>query len=406
MVAPTSSTITSIATPTSTPIERAIGGFARWTQWTPRLLGIIVGILILGLGNAAMALQRGDQGPEVSELQTRMMNAGCYDGPVTGTFGELTEAGVMACQAQLGLTVDGVAGSETLARLRGTRSIEAKPPFQGYANPTTYANPNQSVDSREDIIQNGSEGATVSNIQTQLKRLGFYAGSIDGVYGNQTETAVRQFQKVVQLPVDGKVGTQEIAALESYQPPTVAPIAPPTLSQIPLSQSQLALGDDHPDVGQLQDRLRSAGFFQGNSTQYYGSITRQSVIDFQRNRGLNVTGIADPTTLESLGLQPNYTARAPEQIWNQTPMTSSASRTSVQSLQASPARPNSRYIVVIPKENELTLSQVRRVVRSAQAYPSRKGDYIAAGTYTKRTAAEKRSNYLRSIGFDARVDYQ
>jgi peptidoglycan hydrolase-like protein with peptidoglycan-binding domain len=406
MVAPTSSTITSSATPTSTPIERAIGGFDRWTQWTPRLLGIIVGILILGLGNAAMALQRGDQGPEVSELQTRMMNAGCYNGPVTGTFGGLTEAGVMACQSQLGLTVDGIAGSETLARLQGTRSIEAKP-FQGFANPTSYANPNQSVESREDIIQKGSEGATVSNIQTQLKRLGFYAGSIDGVYGNQTEAAVRQFQQVVQLPVDGKVGTQEIAALESYQPPTVTSSAPtPMLSQIPLSQSQLALGDDHPDVGQLQDRLRSAGFFQGNSTQYYGSITRQSVIDFQRSRGLNVTGIADATTLESLGLQPNYNARAPQQIWNQAPMISSGSRTPVQSLQASPASPNSRYIVVIPKENELTLSQVRRVVRSAQVYPSRKGDYIAAGTYTKRAGAEKRSNYLRSIGFDARVDYQ
>ncbi len=405
MVAPTSSAVTL----TASPIDRSssIGRFSYLTQWTPRLVGIIVGILILGLGNAAMALQRGEQGPDVSDLQATMMRAGCYEGPVTGNFGSLTEAGVMACQAKFGLTVDGIAGRETLAALKGQRSVESRP-YNGLANPTPMANPmanpianpNQSVNSREDILQNGSEGATVRQLQTKLKQLNFYTGSIDGVYGNQTEDAVRRFQNTVQLPMDGKVGTQELAALDAYQIP--APIA---AAPIPLSRNQLALYDDHPDVGQLQDKLRAEGHFQGTSTQYYGSITRQAVIDFQRNRGLNVTGIADATTLQALGLQPG-TAVSQSYWKTRDGFTTAQTNTSVQSLQKGPASPNARYIVVIPKQADDTLYQVRRVVRSAQAYQSGKGDYIAAGTYTKRVNAEKRSNYLRSIGFDARVDYQ
>ena len=244
----------------------------------------------------------------------------------------------------------------------------------------------------------------MSRLQTQLKRLNYYTGSVDGVYGNQTEAAVRAFQQAFQLPVDGKVGTQELAALEYRQP--VAAVQTP--ASIALSRSQLSLGETNADVGYLQDALRSAGYFNGNSTQYYGSITRQSVIDFQRSRGLNVTGVADAMTLDSLGLRPGTVAQVPRapQPWNNGGFTTADSRTNVQSLPPRPASPNFRYVVVVPKQSEQTLHNVRRVISGAQSFSSGKGDYIAAGTYSNRTNAEKRSNYLRSAGFDARVDYQ
>ena len=398
MVASTSSpasTSPASTFPASTPIVRSASAFTRLNAWTPRLVGIIVGILILGLGNAAMALQRGDRGAEVSDLQNALTQAGCYNGPVTGVFGELTEAGVITCQKKLGLTADGIAGSRTRAMIQvgGTTAQ----PFQGFANPTQTAN------SREDIIQNGSRGESVSRLQSQLKRLNYYTGSVDGVFGNQTEAAVRSFQQASRLPVDGKVGTQELAALDYGQSAAVQPPAP-----IALRQNQLSLGETSTDVGYLQDGLRSAGYFNGNSTQYYGSITRQAVIDFQRSRGLNVTGVADAMTLESLGLRPGSVAQVPlaPVPWNNGGFTTTDSRTNVQSLPPRPASPNFRYVVVVPKQNEKTLSQVRRIIGGAQSFSSGKGDYIAAGTYTNRTNAEKRSNYLRSAGFDARVDYQ
>ncbi len=61
--------------------------------------------------------------------------------------------------------------------------------------------------------KNGSTGETVKVIQTKLKRWGYFNGSIDGVYGGQTEAAVRSFQQVNGLKADGVCGEKTLAAL-------------------------------------------------------------------------------------------------------------------------------------------------------------------------------------------------
>lgn len=64
-----------------------------------------------------------------------------------------------------------------------------------------------------DLYKKGSSGATVREIQTRLKNWGYYTGSVDGIYGSQTEKAVRYFQSKNGLSVDGQVGDQTLAAL-------------------------------------------------------------------------------------------------------------------------------------------------------------------------------------------------
>lgn len=59
----------------------------------------------------------------------------------------------------------------------------------------------------------GSTGTVVTQIQTKLKAWGYYSGAVDGVFGSGTEQAVRTFQRTNGLTVDGKVGTQTLAAL-------------------------------------------------------------------------------------------------------------------------------------------------------------------------------------------------
>ena len=59
----------------------------------------------------------------------------------------------------------------------------------------------------------GSSGAVVTQIQTKLKAWGYYTGAVDGIFGSGTEQAVRKFQSANGLTVDGKVGTQTLAAL-------------------------------------------------------------------------------------------------------------------------------------------------------------------------------------------------
>lgn len=63
------------------------------------------------------------------------------------------------------------------------------------------------------VSKSGSRGEEVRKIQTKLKNWGYYTGSVDGIYGWQTENAVRSFQKKNGLKVDGVAGTQTLNAM-------------------------------------------------------------------------------------------------------------------------------------------------------------------------------------------------
>ena len=53
-------------------------------------------------------LERGMSGDDVTELQKRLAEEGIYDGPITGYFGPLTEAGVRVYQEKHGLSSTGI----------------------------------------------------------------------------------------------------------------------------------------------------------------------------------------------------------------------------------------------------------------------------------------------------------
>ena len=62
----------------------------------------------------------------------------------------------------------------------------------------------------------GSRGEEVRTIQTKLKRWGYYKGNVDGIYGSQTQEAVKYFQRKNGLTVDGIVGTKTLQAMGIY----------------------------------------------------------------------------------------------------------------------------------------------------------------------------------------------
>ena len=65
----------------------------------------------------------------------------------------------------------------------------------------------------EALSKYGSRGTEVKTIQEKLKRWGYYSGSVDGIYGSQTVSAVKKFQKKNGLTVDGIAGTQTLKAM-------------------------------------------------------------------------------------------------------------------------------------------------------------------------------------------------
>lgn len=73
-----------------------------------------------------------------------------------------------------------------------------------------YKEKNESI---EALSKYGSRGNEVTQIQTKLKRWGYYTGNIDGIYGTQTLNAVKYFQRKNGLTVDGIAGPATLAAM-------------------------------------------------------------------------------------------------------------------------------------------------------------------------------------------------
>ena len=69
------------------------------------------------------------------------------------------------------------------------------------------------AETRQTLSQLGSRGQEVRQIQQKLKQLGFYSGSVDGVYGTATQKAVRQFQKNCGITADGIAGPKTLLYL-------------------------------------------------------------------------------------------------------------------------------------------------------------------------------------------------
>ncbi|MEW5857751.1 MAG: peptidoglycan-binding protein [Cyanobacteriota bacterium] len=167
---------------------------------TSYLLSLALNLAFLSLLHSANAIQTEDRGAEVTALQTNLMAANYYKGPITGYYGKLTEAAVRRFQAISDLDADGIAGSETLAALKQYLESKSK---KSHNRPQTSA---MSVGKRG--LRLGDRGSEVTEAQERLKAAGFDPGSIDGKYGWKTEQAVKRFQLARGLRIDGIMGRE------------------------------------------------------------------------------------------------------------------------------------------------------------------------------------------------------
>lgn len=138
-------------------------------------------------------LSIGSTGNDVKDLQ-KVLNATVADLAVDGVFGKKTQEAVMAFQKQYGLTIDGVVGPITWAI---ADTIETD---ENDVHPT---------------IRRGSTSVYVEYLQRQLNGFGFSSLVVDGIFGAATEEAVKNFQRYYGLTVDGVVGPQTWAKLET-----------------------------------------------------------------------------------------------------------------------------------------------------------------------------------------------
>lgn len=62
------------------------------------------------------------------------------------------------------------------------------------------------------------------------------------------------------------------------------------------------VGSSGAEVRAIQEKLKERGLFTVGVTGYYGEQTRQAVLKFQRQQGIQQTGVAGPATLKALGI--------------------------------------------------------------------------------------------------------
>lgn len=217
-------------------------------------------------------------GQDVFAVQHALVARGFSPGTVDGVYGPNTAAAVRAFQTANGLPVTGIVCGQTYVLLNvGCRSVPPCPPLPGDCRVLFTANP-------------FLRGPDVLAVQQVLRAQGFYAGALDGIYGPNTATAVRNFQASRAILTTGNVCDGLYSTLGitcSSVPPCPHRHPIDTCRRLHLT-SPLLHGSD---VAAVQIALANRGFNLVQVDGIYGPDTVAAVRAFQTAAGLPVNGV-------------------------------------------------------------------------------------------------------------------
>lgn len=282
-------------------------------------------------------LGKDDSGDEVKKLQEALQKLG-FDVEVTGIYDEETINAVFEFQKENDI-VDyeddlgaGYFGPKTFAVLSQKLS-ELDNTIVAQVQEASIVQ--AEFDAFTNDLEPGDKGEEVRKLQEDLRKFNLFAIEPTGYYGDLTKHAVFKFQQkkgIISSADDagaGIFGPRTRGAINDilgYRANTEAIIASKTASfkeenETMLAQttneeaepetvaftSQLSIGSRGEQVALLQKTLKELGFYNGGfTTDYFGSITTDAVIDFQLEKGLissaNDAGAGNvgPKTIEAL----------------------------------------------------------------------------------------------------------
>lgn len=202
----------------------------------------------------------------VKTMQKYLIKLGYLNESADGDFGTITENALRTFQIKNGITVDGIAGRETLKTLYGTSPKD-----------------NSYVDKLNRTLKLGMSGNDVKNVQQYLKNLG-YMDVVDGQYGNKTKASAIMFQANEELAADGEIGNVSYKVMQL------------TTKKFTV----LKKGVKSNAVKKMQTYLIKLGYLNSYADGDFGSVTEIAVKKFQKENGLYVDGIAGIQTLVTL----------------------------------------------------------------------------------------------------------
>jgi peptidoglycan hydrolase-like protein with peptidoglycan-binding domain/3D (Asp-Asp-Asp) domain-containing protein len=252
-----------------------------------------------------------DNGPDVVDLQRFLQQLGYYNGSITDLYDENIVAAILDFQLKENV-IDSIAdpgagyfGPKTRQALE--RLIDFEAPLEADISKTAF----------NGGLTRGDKGYKVELLQKELARLNFLRIEATGFYGEITEHAVFKFQQArgivksfeddgagyfgpkTRTHMNGIISSREnyvsriAKATERYR--AVATQIEEESTEEKSEQVQVAVilekGNTGTEVRELQEMLQKLGFFEGNLTSdYFGDVTKSSLIKFQKAHGVIVDG--------------------------------------------------------------------------------------------------------------------
>ncbi|MCR4622255.1 MAG: peptidoglycan-binding protein [Clostridiales bacterium] len=212
-------------------------------------------------------LSVGDEGEQVYELQLRLIQLGYLSGNADGIYGNATKTAVMLFEKAYSYSQTGVA-TPLMQSLLFSDGAKKYAPSQIEYNELSL----------------GSVSQDVKDLQTRLKELNYYSGSINGRYDEATMNAVKAFEAAYGRPETG-------IATDALQKTLFSAGAKENPIQTS-GYSTLSSGDKGDAVKRLQQRLKDLGYLSGTVDGVYGDGTAQAVKLFEAEYGKTQTGVA------------------------------------------------------------------------------------------------------------------
>lgn len=150
-------------------------------------------------------------------------------------------------------------------------------------------------------LKKGSKGDSVKKLQTLLVSKGYNPKGTDGIFGNDTEAAVKAFQKANGLTADGIVGSKTWAALTK----NVSASVPTTTINKPVKKDvskypTIKKGSSGSYVKELQNLLVKKGYNPKGVDGIFGAGCDAAVKKYQKDHKLTADGIVGQRTWDSL----------------------------------------------------------------------------------------------------------
>lgn len=238
--------------------------------------------------NKYTEVKTGATGSQVRALQEALTELGFYTNTVDSKYGAGTKTAVLAFESKNKITEDGIADIALQLLL-----YEGKPRNSKGIRKTVKTVPMVAGVT----IKSGNTGEAVEKMQTRLKELGYYTGTINGICDRATVAAIKAYQRKTGITADG-IATSDVltimnsaTALASSEvvTPTPSPtVAPPT--------DTLRSGDKGDDVKKVQQRLKDLGYFTDTVDGKFGDATVKALKAFQRKNGLSQDGVCGAQT--------------------------------------------------------------------------------------------------------------